>query len=80
MQIIVIDQPEVFRQLENGLRCPICGAPMESTVHNKRWFLECLECVTVFGGFSGSAAGGFDTHAELISSFLEARKARGRKR
>lgn len=78
MQIIVIDQPEAFRQLEDGLRCPVCGERMEVTLHAGHWFLECTECVTVFGGFSGSVAGGFASRIEVVEAFLQATLARKR--
>ena len=59
MNIILIAQPEAYRQVESGIRCPVCGDRMEAINHHGKWFLECVSCVTVFGGFSGTASGGF---------------------
>lgn len=59
MSLIWMDQLAAYRQIESGLRCPVCGAPMEAVQRSDSWFLECQECVTVFGGFSGSKTGGF---------------------
>ena len=70
MNIILFDQPEAYRQIEAGLRCPVCGAPMEAVQRSDSWFLECQECVTVFGGFSGSKAGGFPSRQEAVDAFL----------
>lgn len=79
MELILINQPEAYRQIEDGLRCPVCGERMETTTHNGHWFLECRECVTVFGGFSGTATGGFLSRREAVDAFLAACKGRCRK-
>ena len=75
MNIILFDQPEAYRQIEAGLRCPVCGDQMEAVQHGGRWFLECQSCVTVFGGFSGTASGGFLSRQEVIEAYLYACKA-----
>ena len=74
MNIILFDQPEAYRQIEAGLRCPVCGDQMEAVQHGGRWFLECQSCVTVFGGFSGTASGGFLSRQEVIEAYLHACK------
>ncbi len=70
MSLIWMDQLAAYRQIESGLRCPVCGAPMEAVQRSDSWFLECQECVTVFGGFSGSKAGGFPSRQEAVDAFL----------
>lgn len=72
MSVVFLNQPAMYRQLEQGLRCPVCGAPMETVQRSDNWFLECQECVTVFGGFSGSKAGGFPNRQEAVDAFLVA--------
>lgn len=74
MNIILFDQSEAYRQIEAGLRCPVCGDQMEAVQHGGRWFLECQSCVTVFGGFSGTASGGFLSRQEVIEAYLYACK------
>lgn len=74
MNVILFDQPEAYRQIEAGLRCPVCGDQMEAVQHGGRWFLECQSCVTVFGGFSGTASGGFLSRQEVIEAYLYACK------
>lgn len=74
MSLIWMDQLAAYRQVEYGLRCPVCGAPMEAVQRSDSWFLECQECVTVFGGFSGSKAGGFPSRQEAVDAFLLACK------
>lgn len=74
MNVIYINQKEVYRQLESGIRCPVCGDRMEAVAHQGRWFLECTSCVTVFGGFPGTALGGFVDRKEAIEAFLSAIK------
>lgn len=74
MNIILFDQPEAYRQIEAGLRCPVCGDQMEAVQHGGRWFSECQSCVTVFGGFSGTASGGFLSRQEVIEAYLYACK------
>lgn len=70
MSLIWMNQLAAYRQVEYGLRCPVCGAPMEAVQRFDSWFLECQECVTVFGGFSGSKAGGFPSRQEAVDAFL----------
>ena len=65
MSLILMDQLAAYRQIESGLRCPVCGAPMEAVQRSDSWFLECQECVTVFGGFSG-----FPSRQEAVDAFL----------
>lgn len=76
MNIILFDQPEAYRQVESGIRCPVCGDRMEAINHHGKWFLECVSCVTVFGGFSGTASGGFLSRREAIDAYLIAHKPR----
>ena len=76
MNIILFDQTEAYRQIESGLRCPVCGDLMEVVQHGGRWFLECQSCVTVFGGFSGTASGGFLSRQEAIEAYLCAYRTR----
>ncbi len=72
MNLILLNYSGLYRQMEYGLRCPVCGAPIEAVKRSANWFLECQECVTVFGGFSGSKAGGFPSRQEAVDAFLMA--------
>lgn len=76
MKVILFDQPGAYRQIERGLRCRVCGEPMETVQRAGRWFLECQSCVTVFGGFSGTASGGFLNRPEAIEAYLCACRTR----
>lgn len=76
MSLILMDQLAAYRQVESGLRCPVCGDHMEAVQHGGRWFLECQSCVTVFGGFSGTASGGFLSYPEAIEAYLCACRTR----
>lgn len=76
MKVILFDQPGAYRQIERGLRCRVCGEPMEAVQRTGRWFLECQSCVTVFGGFSGTASGGFLSCPEAIEAYLCACRTR----
>ena len=58
MNIILFDQTEAYRQIESGLRCPVCGDQMEVVQHGMRRILECQSSVTVLGGLAGTASGG----------------------
>lgn len=74
MDIIYINQWKAYRQVEAGIRCPLCGEEMEVIQHKGHWYLECKNCVTTFGSFIGCDSGGFDSRQEAVEAYLTACK------